>query len=562
MRYRQSRGLADISDIKGSTYKYLACILILCLQACHVNPPVPNAADYFPNKRVLFLGNSITHNGMYVSFIEYFLQQQFPDWELDIISIGLGSETVSCLTENDHPFPRPCLKDRLHQAMEKVKPDVVIACYGMNDGIYHPPDEARLKAYQKGIRHLIQTTQAASASLVLLTPPPFDPQPVQDRLVGLDAEEFGYKYPYEKYDDVLVEYAEWLQTIASPEIPVIDWHSAINQQLRQMRITDPKAGFSQDGIHPSAEGHLFMAKTFLQAFGIEPPTPNDWESLSQDIDFQRVHDRRRMRSSGWLSYVGYTRGERVASISPKPILMLMGGQSNMVGKGKKEELENASIPEQVSFINVGLGGKLKQDIPSFGPEISLSKVLAKAYPQQPFILLKCAVGGSSLLDWAPDYSKEKAAITGNPQFGSLYELFFRKIDSIRELYDPEIAALLWMQGERDARVPEVGADYQQNLTHFITAFRSRIGQENLPFVMGIVNPPLTYYPAVHSVQQAQRALAQEDPEVYAFETLELSKWKDDLHYDTQGQWEVGVKFGRILLKIIKDHGSSYKFRNK
>ena len=40
-------------------------------------------------------------------------------------------------------FPRPDLHERLDRALPKTKPDLVFACYGMNDGIYLPLDEAR-----------------------------------------------------------------------------------------------------------------------------------------------------------------------------------------------------------------------------------------------------------------------------------------------------------------------------------------------------------------------------------------------------------------------------------
>ncbi|MEC7906821.1 MAG: hypothetical protein VYC82_06315, partial [Verrucomicrobiota bacterium] len=47
------------------------------------------------DKRVLILGDSITQNGTYVSFVSYFLQKRNPNFNYDIVSIGLGSETVA-----------------------------------------------------------------------------------------------------------------------------------------------------------------------------------------------------------------------------------------------------------------------------------------------------------------------------------------------------------------------------------------------------------------------------------------------------------------------------------
>ena len=91
--------------------------------------------------RVLFLGDSITYSGQYVELIEAYFVTRFPKRQIEFLNLGLPSETVSGLSEPGHAggaFPRPDLHERLARVLEKTKPDVVIACYGMNDGIYLP----------------------------------------------------------------------------------------------------------------------------------------------------------------------------------------------------------------------------------------------------------------------------------------------------------------------------------------------------------------------------------------------------------------------------------------
>ena len=73
------------------------------------------AQSLLANKRVLWLGDSITQIGDYVTFAEYDLEKQYPVDRFDIVSIGLASETTSCLSEKTHPFPRPCVQERLQQ---------------------------------------------------------------------------------------------------------------------------------------------------------------------------------------------------------------------------------------------------------------------------------------------------------------------------------------------------------------------------------------------------------------------------------------------------------------
>src|ERR1700760_2669142 len=82
------------------------------------------AKPLLANKRVLWLGDSITNMGDYVTFVEYELEQRYPADRCDIVSIGLASENTSCLTEKAHPFPRPCVHERLQRALSLVKPDL------------------------------------------------------------------------------------------------------------------------------------------------------------------------------------------------------------------------------------------------------------------------------------------------------------------------------------------------------------------------------------------------------------------------------------------------------
>src|SRR5262245_51688989 len=113
--------------------------------------PVPGRSEPFrlrPEQRVLFLGDSNTHAGTYVQYLDAYLRCRFPDDRYDLVNLGLPSETVSGLSEPDHPFPRPDLHERLKRALAKTRPSVVVACYGMNDGIYYPFSEERFAKYQ------------------------------------------------------------------------------------------------------------------------------------------------------------------------------------------------------------------------------------------------------------------------------------------------------------------------------------------------------------------------------------------------------------------------------
>src|SRR5437588_5755605 len=108
-------------------------------------------------KRVIFLGDSITYSGGYVSLVEAYFVTRYPGRAIEFINVGLPSETVSGLSEEGHAggqFPRPDLHERLGRVLEQTKPDLVFACFGMNDGIYLPLNEERFARFRQGMEWL------------------------------------------------------------------------------------------------------------------------------------------------------------------------------------------------------------------------------------------------------------------------------------------------------------------------------------------------------------------------------------------------------------------------
>ena len=287
-------------------------LLILVLLACQKGRSVPDLLK----GRVLFLGDSITEDGRYVSIIEYELGRYFPESGNMIISVGLSSETASGLTEPGHPYPRPCLHDRLGKILQALPPKTVVACYGMNDGIYHPQSEDRFRAYQEGIKKLISDVHSAGAKLIILTPPVFDAA-VRNDLVGADAPQFGYSNTYRGYNDVLADYSAWLLGLKDPDITVIDLNKPMLRYLENKRRSEPGYALSNDGVHPNMTGHLLMAQQFLKAMNI-PVFEKGLEEQSSDLEkselFQLVNEKRKIRSYAWLAYIGFNMPRKIESM--------------------------------------------------------------------------------------------------------------------------------------------------------------------------------------------------------------------------------------------------------
>ncbi|MEC3906267.1 SGNH/GDSL hydrolase family protein [Tamlana sp. 2201CG12-4] len=301
--------------MKHTIIAFFTVLSILTISCTKTSQQLP-----LHNKKVLILGNSITQNGQYVDFMEYYLRKHYPEQALDIISIGLSSETVSGDSEQDHPFPRPCIHTRLDDALTATTPDLVLACYGMNDGIFSAKGDARFNNYKKGIKDLKTKVENTGAKLILLTPTPFDPDPVKHR-VAKDNEPQSYKRPYYNYNQVLKGYADWLTGLNGTK--TIDLHSYLSTKLEALKTKYPDSTFIPDAVHPDQSGHFYMAKKVLQDLYpeiiITDPT-SEINSLKKDSLFVLVSKRRQIRSDGWRNYIGYSRGKVVKSNDIAPTI--------------------------------------------------------------------------------------------------------------------------------------------------------------------------------------------------------------------------------------------------
>lgn len=270
--------------------------------------PAPAEKKPFPpnNTRVVFLGDSITYAGHYVASIDAWLRVHRPGSNIEIINIGLPSETAGGLSEPDHPFPRPTVQERIGRVLAKAKPNIVVACYGMNDGIYYPFSEERFKVYQKGINQIIEKVHKSGAKLVLVTPPPFDPLPLKKRgkLKPAGAEKYAWFAIYEKYDEVIAKYAKWIMQQKDRVEIVIDVWTPIISYTGFEREGNPDFVMSGDGVHINKEGHDVFAKVVLQVWN----SKQNGIELVKDAELNKlVSQREQILRFAWLSHAGHKR---------------------------------------------------------------------------------------------------------------------------------------------------------------------------------------------------------------------------------------------------------------
>ncbi|MCC6232690.1 MAG: hypothetical protein IT580_08595 [Verrucomicrobiales bacterium] len=292
-------------------------LLVACVVGVACRVAEARAADLAPAeaRRVVFLGDSITYAGEYVEFLETWLRLAHPASRVEFINVGLPSETASGLSEPGHAggaFPRPDVHERLGRVLEKLKPDVVVACYGMNDGIYHPLAEDRFARFRAGIQRLRERAAAAGARVIHLTPPVFDPMPLGGGTLPAGLAE--YRQPFVGYNSVLDRYSEWLVERRAEGWVVVETHTPMNQFLATKRQTDPKFLLAGDGVHANTTGHWLIAREVLRQWGAaaavvaseSPEILNTLHPRAADV-LALVQQRQRLLKDAWLTETGHVR---------------------------------------------------------------------------------------------------------------------------------------------------------------------------------------------------------------------------------------------------------------
>ena len=268
-------------------------------------------------------------------------------------------------------------------------------------------------------------------------------------------------------------------------------------------------------------------------------------------------------------------------------IVLLGGQSNMEGHGNYDALDTASLlrvqkaSEKVLLATRDL--KKKEPVPltgyngwkskkynfskHFGPELFSGAVLSEKYPEKDFLLIKTAVGGTSLYGaWNPNWTKEKAMVAEKGeqrQKMQLYKSHLKNIKSNLAALDAKgipyrIIGMLWLQGESDTGSEVKAKSYQDNLEKLINSYRQEFEIENMPFILGQINIlPKKFKEGPAIVRKAMQSVADIDENVSIINTTSELPWddypkhSDNVHYNTEGQKRLGIAFAKALIEFMK-----------
>lgn len=239
-------------------------------------------------------------------------------------------------------------------------------------------------------------------------------------------------------------------------------------------------------------------------------------------------------------------------------VFILGGQSNMDGTGKGEELpEEYVVAPKNSMIwdnKKKKWVKLRTDSFSerrkfkFGPEVAFTHLLAKKYPKHTIAIVKTSGGGTKLWKhWLPEQG--------------MYKAFLRNmnnaLDELKSKGTPyEICGMLWMQGESDAETLEWANAYEENLKVLYNDVREQTEKPNLPIVMGRISIGLLretpwVFDFTEVVQAAQDRVAKADKNVRIINTDKLETLKDNTHFNSESNIWLGKKMGKLMIKAIR-----------
>ncbi len=229
------------------------------------------------------------------------------------------------------------------------------------------------------------------------------------------------------------------------------------------------------------------------------------------------------------------------SVWAKERVIVLAGQSNMMGRGRTVELPAAykTQPANVSYFSQGRPHPLTH-FAYFGPEVTLAHELARAFPKDQIILVKQAASGSFIRQWLPGQA--------------LYKGLLRQIGFAEEEHTfQQVDAIVWMQGESDAQSNvKMAAQYGTQLIQLVNHLRQDLNSPHSLFVYGQVDmehPAFT--DSIASVRHQQQLAESQLGNALMVSTTGLGKLSDGIHYNAAGQMELGRRFAQALIARLK-----------
>lgn len=204
--------------------------------------------DFFfqPNDRVVFLGDSITEQYQYSTYVELYLTSRFPNANMVFLNAGISGDTANGGA------------GRFADHVLAEKPTKILINFGMNDAGYGDFDEKKNKVFVEKTEAMLVAAKKAGAKVCLLSPN------AVDRRVQAN---------FKKYVETQKQFYAPLAELAKKHDAVfVDMYAITRAAVEAMEKDDPKAEKAKpyyDGFHTASPGGLLMAHAILT--GLKAP---------------------------------------------------------------------------------------------------------------------------------------------------------------------------------------------------------------------------------------------------------------------------------------------------
>lgn len=237
----------------------LFCSVVIVLLLSHgrlpaqTAPATPKGLGLRTGDRVIFIGDSITHQCQYTQYVENFYFTRHPGQRIAFRNAGVSGDKAADVLA------------RFDDDIAAFKPTVATLLIGMNDGVYQDFNPELMTAYTRDMTRLIEKLEALKVRLFLMSPTMFDHQAFE-RMVAKDPARAKNKNPV-NYNAVLAYMGCWLQEQARLRgHQFIDLHGPLNRLTVQQRRSQPDFTLIADAIHPGGDGSFVMAYEMISAF--------------------------------------------------------------------------------------------------------------------------------------------------------------------------------------------------------------------------------------------------------------------------------------------------------
>ncbi len=213
-------------------------LLALLLASTPINA-AESAAKFFFHKgdRVVFLGDSITAQYEYSTYIELYLTTRFPTGDMTFLNAGIGGDTANGGA------------GRFQSQVLDEKPTAVTIDFGMNDGGYGRFDRKRAAFYLKRTEDMLEAAKKAGVRVALLSP---------------NAVEVRARPQFKTYLETQKRFYAPLRELAEKhKVPFVDQYAVTRKVLEKIAQDNAKVSPFPDGVHTNQAGGLLMAHTIL-----------------------------------------------------------------------------------------------------------------------------------------------------------------------------------------------------------------------------------------------------------------------------------------------------------